>query len=133
MIGKWGHEGKARLTTWLCNRRRLGIATPEIHSHLLKQVQSEKSLTTSERLDRAILFFGSYRLGQSFKTPRSAQFDNNDQIAMRLAAETECLTKGEMLSLCGLLCQMNLLVDLDTRPGTAMATYPPKDGLRLRN
>ncbi|RXH12347.1 hypothetical protein EAS56_17720 [Bradyrhizobium guangzhouense] len=125
MIDRWSDEAKARLTTWLCNQRRLSVVTPEIHSYLLKEIQSERPLTTSERIERAILFFGSYRLGQSFTTPRSTQFDSNDQVAMRLAAETECLTKREMLSLCSLLCQMNLLANLDTRQGTAMATYQP--------
>ncbi len=112
MLGSLDASAKARLTTWLCNQRRGGVEYPAITSYLVNSVKSFRALTTSERIERALFHFRELRVGETIVTPRNEQFDNQDKMAMILAALTECVSKKELISLMNLLVEMGLITEL---------------------
>ncbi|MET4455449.1 hypothetical protein [Bradyrhizobium sp. RT3b] len=124
MLQHWEPKDRARLTTWLCDQRRAGIKTPLIHSDLFTAVKSTPLLTMTERLERGMLHFRDYRIGQLLVTPRSEQFDHHDTEGMIWAAETEALTKAELVAFAHLLIDMGLLVDR-TPPASSLHQFLP--------
>lgn len=111
MVERWDPNDKVRLTLWLCDQRRLGIATPEINSFALEDAKLIKLLSTTERIEKALLYFRQFRVGQKLVTPKHEQFDTHDEHAMLLAAETASLTKAELIAFCDLLIEMDVLRD----------------------
>ncbi len=78
MLGNLNLEDKARLTTWLCDQRAAGVEYPPIDSHLLQAITSLPSLSTSQRIERALLFFNkrlriAHRLGYAGESAFTAQ------------------------------------------------------------
>jgi hypothetical protein len=51
-------QTKLRLTTWLCEQRRAGIAVPKVDSDSLGLVGSRRSLTVTDRIAAALSFLG---------------------------------------------------------------------------
>src|SRR5215813_5827751 len=50
---------KKRLTTWLVSQHRAGVAVPEITGDVLDAVARGRDMPFSDRVDEAVLFFGT--------------------------------------------------------------------------
>ena len=106
---------RAALTTWLCNQRRAGVEYPKITSSVLDHVDSFPRLRTSDRIDRAMLYFNErVRIGETvYVFP--GEFTDADPEASYLAALTECLKKEELIAFLLLVREMEYL---DVTPAT---------------
>ena len=49
-------RGKARLTSWLVDQRRLGVKCPEIDSNTITMAEQKKDLPVHERADRLLRY-----------------------------------------------------------------------------
>jgi hypothetical protein len=97
MLGNLDINGKALLTTWLCNQRHAGIEYPTITSDVLNSVGATRPLTTTERVERALLHFNQHvRVGEviDFSATDSNRGEAN---ALRLMAITESLNLDELI------------------------------------
>jgi hypothetical protein len=57
---------RLQLTTWLCDQRNSGIPEPKITSDVLEKAWTRRPLVTSQRIERALLYFNKrVRVGQS--------------------------------------------------------------------
>ena len=90
-------EEKLRLTTWLCQQRRLGVEAPKVTSDQVTAAKSFRRLSVPERLAASIMFLGdnikkvNHRIELTFHGP-DADFE-------RLVAETESEGKDEAFEL----------------------------------
>lgn len=50
-------RGKARLTSWLVNQRRLGVKCPEIDSNTIKMAEQQKDLSVHDRAEKLLTYF----------------------------------------------------------------------------
>lgn len=101
---------KARLTTWLVDQRRSGVATPLINTAVLKEVAARRPLRVSERKERF------------FRAVMNAELGVNDSIFLgtttpdkrfwhiHLTAWTESISFRETDRLASLLAQDGLLL-----------------------
>jgi hypothetical protein len=112
MLGSLDAGGKALLTTWLCNQRRGGIEYPAITSDIINAAKAFPPLTTTERAERALLYFNRrVRVGQVIGIVPTG-FDPNEPDSMILAAITESLSHGELIAFLELLETMGWLTQL---------------------
>jgi hypothetical protein len=101
-------KDKKRLTTWLVVQHRAGIVVPEIKSSNLEDILRRPLMSFSERVDRAILFFGT-------RTDVGGVIAINDvsgasrELLYPFLAFTESAEAGEAQSLLKLMCEMGLL------------------------
>ena len=51
-------RGKARLTTWLVDQRRLGVECPEIFKKTVTMAEKQKDLSKHDRADRLLQYIG---------------------------------------------------------------------------
>jgi hypothetical protein len=103
-------KGKALLTTWLCNQRRAGIEYPAITSDVINSVKETRPLTTTERVERALLHFNqSVRVGEPIEF--STYDTRGEADEFRLMAITESLNQDELLAFLKMMEQMSLLDD----------------------
>src|ERR1019366_1133926 len=111
MLGNLDTKGKALLTTWLCNQRRAGIEYPAITSDVVNSVNATRPLTTTERVERALLHFNQHvRVGETIQF--SAPGHGTVADAFGLMAITESLNIDELIAFLQMLEQMNFLVDM---------------------
>jgi|SRR5664280_1905766 hypothetical protein len=103
-------KDKLLLTTWLCEQRALGVTDPRITTYTLKETQTRRPLSVSQRINAALLFFNGIRLGDVVAVSDS-DFSNAEPGAGSLAALTECEEKEELLALLALMGEMGLLAD----------------------
>jgi hypothetical protein len=116
---------RAKLTTWLCNQRAAGIQYPLIDDRLITDVKRFPQLTTSQRVQRALLYFNnSLRVGQVLTVYYNDKFGPGDEEgAYPLAAQTESVSKGELSAFLRLLEQMGLVED--TTKAMGLSRYTP--------
>jgi hypothetical protein len=123
-------EDKFRLTTRLCDQRKAGVTDPVITSDVIDQTKGKALLTTSERVDRGLLFFDGMRLGDTLIFFPGA-FSKADPQAAVFAAITECETKEDIELLCALMNEMDLLRDVDQSLGRFQFTPTAQGWLRI--
>jgi hypothetical protein len=129
LLEKLSLPQRACLTTWLLNQRNLGERCPTISSKLIEEVKSFRSLSTTERIERALLFFEKrIRVGGEITTPLSGDFDSQDGNAIDLGVLTECTSKSELLSLLALIMEMGYLRDRRLEPSSLGRFTPTAKG-----
>jgi hypothetical protein len=107
MLGNLNPEGKALLTTWLCNQRRAGVEFPAVTTDIIDAVKSFRPLTTTERVERALLFFNeNTRVGGTLGII-AGDDSPSDKEFYPLAALTECINKAELVAFLDLMVQMD--------------------------
>jgi nucleoside 2-deoxyribosyltransferase len=124
---------RACLTTWLQNQRIFGEECPTVTNKLVQEVESFRPLSTTQRIERALLFFEKrIRVGGEITTPSNDEFDAHDGNAIELAMFTECASKRELLSLLGLIIEMGYLRD-HRQEHSALGRFTPtaKGWLRI--
>ena len=86
-MGNLAAEEKLRLTTWLCQQRKMGVEVPKISSDQLILAKTYRSLSVPERLATCILFLGD----NLKKLSDQLHFSLNepDKNFYRITAETE--------------------------------------------
>jgi hypothetical protein len=131
-IKKLTTRERALLTTWLCNQRRAGIECPRITSDIVQNVKLLRSLTTTERIERALLYFSErLRIGDTVLFFPGTLFSDADRDASVLAALSECETKDELKAFMGLLVDMGLIIDTTRVIGRSEFTPTAGGWLRL--
>lgn len=122
MLGQLDAKGRALLTTWLCDQRRAGVEYPAITADTINLVKTFQPLTSSERIERALLHFNrNVRVGQTIDIYTSGT--RHDQEQERLSAATESLTLGELVAFLQLMEQMQIIVD--TTKALGLSRYTP--------
>ncbi|UWU80721.1 hypothetical protein N2603_20320 [Bradyrhizobium huanghuaihaiense] len=110
MLGQLDVKGRALLTTWLCDQRRAGVECPAITSDTISSTKTFQPLTTTERIERALLHFNqNVRVGQTITLSANGARSGPDE--NRLMAVTESLTLGELVAFLQMMEQMHLLTD----------------------
>ena len=123
-------EDKFRLTTWTCDQRKAGVTDPVITSDIIEQTKGKLLLTTSERVDRGLLFFDGMRLGDTLIFFPGG-FSKADPQGAAFAAMTECETADDIEALCALMEEMGLLRDVDQVIGRFQFTPTANGWLRI--
>jgi hypothetical protein len=120
---------RACLTTWLRSQRLSGERRPTITSDLIRDIESFRPLSTTERIDGALLFFEKrIRVDGEIATPLDDSFDNHDTAAIDLAITTECTSKKELLALLNLIMEMGYLRDRRQAPSSLCRFTPTAGG-----
>ena len=110
-IKKLSNQERTLLTTWLCKQRSAGVECPKITSDIVSNVKSLQPLSTTERIERALLYFNKrVRIGENIHI-YPGEFTKADPDASVLAALTRVQTKPELEALMGLLVDAGLLID----------------------
>jgi hypothetical protein len=116
MLGNLDTGGKALLTTWLCNQRRAGIEYPTVTSDIINAVKTFRPLTTTERIDRALLYFNdTLRVGEALIILLGPTNDTDERAGYRVTALAECRSKEELIAFLHLLTEMGLLVNVGNK------------------
>jgi len=101
------HE-KKRLTTWIISQHRAGVAVPEITGDVLHAVARGRDMAFTERVDEAVLFFGTRT-----KIGGVMAIDSKDSISRGVLddflALTESADAGEAQSLLKMMLGMRLM------------------------
>ena len=105
-------RGKARLTSWLVDQRRLGVKCPEIDSNTITMAKQRKDLSVHDRADRLL----QYIEGQTVEIGTEFVFTPREVISTPIAAWSESLNQEEVLY---------LLNYLDKQGWIALREYPP--------
>lgn len=130
-IDKLPSTERARLTTWLCNKRRAGLEYPLITSDMTESAKSLPALNTTGRVERALLYFNDkLRVGEVI-TVFPDEFTDADPGASNLAAVTESETKSEVAAFLALLVDMGLLIDTDRVIGRSSFTPTANGWLKI--
>jgi hypothetical protein len=99
----------ACLTTWLSNQRKLGIRDPLITFDLVQKLESLRPLSTSERIERALLYFNqNTRIGGAINITGSSGMPSIGQEADLLIV-TEAISQSELVSLLKMIVSMGWL------------------------
>jgi hypothetical protein len=102
---------RARLTTWLCKQRSAGVEWPTVTFELVESLSSLPYLTTTERMERALLYFNrKIRVGEAISIPPSDSSVGAN--TFMLMALTESLTDEEVIAFLEMLEAMGWLVHL---------------------
>jgi hypothetical protein len=124
-MGKLTPAQRAALTTWLCDQRKAGIEYPKITSYLIDQAKSFPRMRTSDRMDRAMLYFNErLRIGENIYVFGDGQFSDADVDASHLAARTECLDKNELFAFLRFLNDMGYVSQTEAGH-TGRTNYTP--------
>ena len=105
-------RGKARLTSWLVDQRRLGVKCPEIDSNTITMVKQQKDLSVHDRADRLL----QYIEDQTVEVGTEFIFTPREVISKSIAAWSESLSQEEV---------HYLLKYLDKQGWIALCEYPP--------
>jgi hypothetical protein len=125
LLQKIDPSQRACLTTWLLNQRQSGEECPTITSGLVRDLKSLRPLSTTERIERALLFFEKrIRVDGEINTTDREDFDDHDTHAIDLAAATECTSKKELLALLTLIVEMEYLKDR-RQYGSSLCRFTP--------
>ena len=85
-------RGKARLTSWLVDQRRLGVKCPEIDSNTITMAKQQKDLSVHDRADRLL----QYIEGQTVEIGTEFVFTLRKVISTPIAAWSESLSQEEV-------------------------------------
>ena len=105
---------RACLTTWLHNQREAGTKCPFISAAFVRHLSSLRPLTTTERIERALLYFNKrIRIGGKITiTPPTFPTDRPDDLMLMLL--TESPTSDELVALLEMLSEMGWLAERDS-------------------
>jgi nucleoside 2-deoxyribosyltransferase len=124
VLGSFDATSKARLTSWLHNQRRAGVEYPAITTEILNAAKSFRPLTTTERIERTLLFFNeAVRIGEVIPIYHNDEFSMDRKEESRLAAVSETSSKGELVAILGLMAKMGLIED--TTKAIGLSYYTP--------
>ena len=93
-------RGKARLTTWLVDQRRLGVECPEIFKKTVTMAEKQKDLSVHERADRLLQYIGD----QTVEIGKYFSFLSANMSNTAIAAWSESVHEHEVDSLLDYLC-----------------------------
>lgn len=101
----------ACLTTWLADQRKLGEKWPLITADLVGQIDSLRPLTTTSRIERALLYFNAHsRIGGRIAVT-GPFLDAARDSDVPLMIETESPKGEELIALLHMLIEMGWLVE----------------------
>jgi hypothetical protein len=96
----------ACLTTWLYNQRKLGAKWPLITFDLVQKLGTLRPLSTSERIEKALLYFNQHtRIGEIIPITGSSDMPPVGQEADLLIA-TEAISQSELVLLLKMIVEM---------------------------
>lgn len=101
---------KARLTTWIVNRRRFGEAVPLVNTEAIEQARRSRRMPISERKDRFFRVLArhdptlSFRFGLTLPAPGAAL-----PFIGSLHAWTECADERDLIQLTRMMADEGLL------------------------
>jgi|HubBroStandDraft_5_1064220.scaffolds.fasta_scaffold87753_2 nucleoside 2-deoxyribosyltransferase len=104
-------DKKSCLTTWLYNQREAGTECPFISAKFLRELDTLRPLTTTERINKALLYFNKrIRFGETIAiTPAAFPPGRLEDFDLMIVTETPTL--NELLGLLGILTEMDWLVE----------------------
>ena len=105
-------RGKARLTSWLVDQRRLGVECPEIDSNTITMAKQRQNLSVHERADRLL----QYIEDQTVEIGTYFSFTPEEMLTKEIAAWSESLSQEEV---------QYLLNYLDKQGWIELRKYPP--------
>ena len=105
-------RGKARLTSWLVDQRRLGVKCPEIDSNTITMAKQQKDLSVHDRADRLL----QYIEDQTVEIGKQCGFTPEEMLKTAIGAWSESLSHEEV---------HYLLKYLDKQGWIALREYPP--------
>ncbi len=85
-------HGKARLTSWLVDQRRLGVKCPEIDSNTITMAKQRQNLSVLERADRLL----QYIEDQTVEIGTQFVFTPGEMLTKAIAAWSESLNGNEV-------------------------------------
>ena len=85
-------RGKARLTSWLVDQRRLGVKYPEIDSNTITMVKQRQNLSVLERADRLL----QYIEAQTVEIGKQFVFTPEEMLSTAIGAWSESLSQEEV-------------------------------------
>ena len=88
-------RGKARLTSWLVDQRRLGVKCPEIDSNTITMAKQQKDLSVHDRADRLLQYIGD----QTVEIGKPFVFTPEKMLTTAIAAWSESVSENEVLYL----------------------------------
>ena len=121
---------KARITTWLVDQRRLGVATPKITLKVLEEEKQRRPLQVQQRADRLLKFIADQipYIGAKFLFyPNFHVTTGNglDEEMARILAFTESTRSEEVIYLLEVLEKSNLITHV-SQSGRIDYTVSPK-------
>jgi len=130
-IEKMSAKDKALLTTWLVNQRRFQQEVPVITSETIKKIETQKSLSVSERADNLLKYMSSTtdHIAQLISVrilgPKEEDnlFDGNNEVAARLAAHSETVNYEDIYYLLNYLESQKYI---DRKGGKIQCTITPE-------
>lgn len=103
---------KAKLTTWIVDQHRLGVATPVITADIIADVLIRRRLTFRQRVDRFFQMLSRMEFGTSGVIRISGQADDQTRFwHARIDAWTESASDRDAPAFLGLLKQDDLLIE----------------------
>lgn len=85
-------RGKACLTTWLVDQRRLGNKCPEILKQMIKMAEQQKDLSVHDRADRLLQYIGD----QTVEIGTPFVFTPEEMLTTAIAAKSESVDSREV-------------------------------------
>jgi nucleoside 2-deoxyribosyltransferase len=123
---------KALLTAWLCNQRRAGQEYPRISADVISAIKTFRRLTTTERIERALLYFNdTLRVGEKLTILMGPTTNTDERAGYSLAAITECRTKEELIAFLQLLVEMGLIADTGNKVSFRVYSPTARGWLRI--
>ena len=130
VVPQFTDHQKARLTTWLCDERRLGNPCPKIMEYELDKIVQRKRLDISERVDRILRYIGSKTTVVGTEVPLrltrgvihnldlTANVDILTSEYCQLLAFSECTEENELVFLLDYLARTGLIERTRTNNAT---------------
>ena len=110
LLPQLDERGKARLTTWLVDQRRLGVKCPEIFQKMITEAEPQKDLSIHNRADRLLQYIRDQAVDIGFKF----YFRDADVSSTGIAAWSESVRPEEVRYLLEYLIEQNWI---DLRKG----------------
>ena len=85
-------RGKASLTSWLVDQRRLGVNCPEIDSNTITMAEEKRDLSVHERADRLLQYIGD----QTVEIGQRVDFSSSEMSNTAVAAWSESVSENEV-------------------------------------
>ena len=100
-------RGKARLTSWLVDQRRLGVNCPEIDSNTITMAEEKRDLSVHERADRLLQYIGD----QTVEIGQRVDFSSSEMSNIAVAAWSESVSENEVWYLLNYLKEERWVVE----------------------
>jgi nucleoside 2-deoxyribosyltransferase len=123
---------RACLTTWLHNQREAGEKIPYVSARFLRtDLSSLRPLTTTERIEKALLYFNKrIRIGGKISiTPSTFAPDRPDDLNLMIL--TESTDSKELVAFLGMLSEMEWLAERDSHMTGHNFTVTAKGWLKI--